>query len=54
MNRTYFISAIGLLGGFTSLLVAQDMPLSQVITEGESWEPVVTGYNFTDALESDA
>lgn len=54
MNRTSVFLAIQLFAGFASLLVAQDMPLSQVLIEGEDWEPVVTGYNFTDALESDA
>jgi len=54
MHRIYFLT-IGLLaGGFSPLAMAQDMALSQVIIDGESWEPVVTGYNFTDALESDA
>ncbi len=33
---------------------AQDMPLSQVLIEGEDWELVSEGYDFTDACAADA
>lgn len=35
-------------------LWAQDMPLSQVIIEGEDWEVVAEGFAFTDGLSTDA
>lgn len=34
--------------------VSQDMPLSQVLIEGEDWEPVAEGFEFTDGLCTDA
>ena len=37
-----------------SLQNAQDMPLSQVLIEGEDWVPVVDGFGFTDGLCTDA
>lgn len=33
---------------------AQDMPLSQVLIDGEDWEVAVEGYEFTDGLSTDA
>lgn len=36
-----------------SWIGAQDMPLSQVLIEGEGWEPFVEGYEFTDGLCTD-
>jgi gluconolactonase len=33
---------------------AQDMPLSQILIEGEDWEVVVEGFGFTDGLSTDA
>lgn len=30
------------------------MPLSQILIEGEDWEPIVEGYEFTDGLCTDA
>lgn len=33
---------------------AQDMPLSQVLIDGEGWEKVVDGFAFTDGLCTDA
>lgn len=32
---------------------SQDMPLSQVLIDGEGWEPVAEGFNFTDGLCTD-
>lgn len=37
-----------------SLATSQDMPLSQVLIDGESWEVVSEGHGFTDGLCSDA
>ena len=37
-----------------SPLFAQDMPLSQVLIEGEDWRVVSEGHGFTDALCADA
>lgn len=34
--------------------VGQDMPLSQVLIDGEDWEVAVEGYSFTDGLATDA
>jgi enterochelin esterase family protein len=44
--------ATGLLIG--AGLQAQDMPLSQVLIEGEDWEVAVEGFEFTDGLSTDA
>lgn len=33
---------------------AQDMPLSQVLIDGEGWEVVTEGHEFTDGLSTDA
>jgi enterochelin esterase family protein len=35
-------------------LSAQDMPLSQVLIEGEAWQLMAEGYGFTDACAADA
>ena len=35
-------------------LRAQDMPLSQVLIESETWQRVSSGHEFTDGLASDA
>lgn len=35
-------------------LVAQDMPLSQVLVEGQAWQRMAEGYGFTDACAADA
>lgn len=35
-------------------LVAQDMPLSDVLIEGEGWSVVAAGYGFTDGAATDA
>jgi gluconolactonase len=37
-----------------SFATAQDMPLSQVLIDGENWELVAEGYEFTDGLSTDA
>ncbi len=34
--------------------LAQDMPLSQVLIDGEGWQVVIDGHGFTDGLCSDA
>lgn len=39
---------------FTLSVRAQDMPLSQVLIEGEGWQVVSEGHGFTDGLCSDA
>lgn len=39
---------------FTGFLSAQDMPLSQVLIDGEDWEVAVEGFEFTDGLSTDA
>ncbi|QDU96332.1 SMP-30/gluconolactonase/LRE family protein [Lignipirellula cremea] len=36
-----------------ALIQAQDMPLSQVLIDGEDWEAVSTGHLFTDGLTAD-
>jgi len=38
----------------TTGLVAQDMPLKDVLIEGEGWEVVSEGHEFTDAPATDA
>ncbi len=43
-----------LLAGAAGGLGAQDMPLSQVLLEGEPWELVSEGYGFSDACAADA
>lgn len=35
-------------------LAAQDMPLTQVLIEGEGWQSVSKGHRFTDGLTTDA
>ncbi len=52
MHPTLFASAAFLVICLTAS--AQDMPLSQVLIENEDWEVVVEGYEFTDALTTDA
>ena len=39
---------------FSSLLQAQDMPLTQVLIDGEDWELVSEGHKITDAACKDA
>ena len=43
-----------LLIGWTGGALAQDMPLSQVLVDGEGWQVVSEGHGFTDGLCSDA
>jgi enterochelin esterase family protein len=52
MHPTLFTPAVFL--AFCLTASAQDMPLSQILIDGEDWEVVVEGYDFTDALTSDA
>ena len=35
-------------------LAAQDMPLTQVLIDGEDWQSVSKGHRFTDGLTTDA
>lgn len=49
---TRYLVCISLL--FPIISRAQDMPLSQVLIEGEGWKKVVDGFNFTDGLSTDA
>lgn len=43
-----------LSASFLTSVVGQDMPLSQVLIEGEEWEVAVEGFEFTDGLSTDA
>ena len=45
---------VSLLVCLSGALWAQDMPLSQVLIDGESWEVVSEGHGFTDGLCADA
>jgi len=40
--------------GILQPLAAQDMPLSQVLIDGENWQSVSNGHQFTDVLTTDA
>lgn len=51
MNR---IITFLLLFGWSGGVLAQDMPLSQVLIDGEGWQVVSEGHGFTDGLCSDA
>jgi enterochelin esterase family protein len=42
------------LCALTVSLAAQDMPLSQILVDGEDWKLVGEGYGFTDAACADA
>tara|TARA_R110002049_G_scaffold50370_3_gene143073 strand:+ start:112583 stop:113515 length:933 start_codon:yes stop_codon:yes gene_type:complete len=42
-----------ILVAMTTVVSAQDMPLSQVIVENETWQLVTSGHEFTDGLTSD-
>lgn len=53
MKPTLFLTT-ALLALSTLSSPAQDMPLSQVLIEGEDWEVVAEGYGFTDGLCTDA
>ena len=53
-----FVSCAGVAAVWLSLLVplaAQDMPLSQVLIDGEGWQLVAEGYKFTEgpAIDKD-
>lgn len=45
-----FLLLLGWAGG----VLAQDMPLSQVLIDGEGWQAVSEGHGFTDGVCSDA
>lgn len=46
--------AVAILALLPSALVAQDMPLSDVLIKGQGWELVGDGYTFTDGPAVDA
>ena len=50
MRKHLIFSLIGAAG----ILSAQDMPLAQVLIEGEQWQLLAEGYGFTDACAADA
>ncbi len=50
MNRFAFVFLIGLIAHAS---FAQDMPLSQVLVDGENWQVVSEGHRFTDGLAVD-
>lgn len=52
LRLTIFIQALGLVTA--GCLIGQDMPLSQVLVDGEPWHLVASGYGFTDACATDA
>jgi sugar lactone lactonase YvrE len=43
-----FVSGVVCLLSISSLVLAQDMPLSQVLIDGEGWKLVAEGYKFTE------
>lgn len=53
MIRTLFIAGLMLLGSVT-FSTAQDMPLTQVLIDGEGWELVADGFKFTEGPAADA
>ncbi len=60
MKKFYSTALLFLFLGLVTSAKAQDMPLSQILIEGEGWEPV-TGheasgrtFGFTDGLSTDA
>src|SRR5437016_4994196 len=46
--------AFAIFIGVTAVLIAQDMPLNQVLIEGESWAPVALEVGSIDGLTADA
>ncbi len=52
MFRHSFIPALCIL--FVGPAVAQDMPLSQVLVDGEDWQLVSEGHKFTEGPATDA
>lgn len=48
IRHSLYICLLALLS-LTSFVHAQDMPLSQVLIDGESWQLVGEGYQFTEA-----
>ncbi len=48
------ILPLALAAIFPLTVSGQDMPLTQVLIEGEDWEVVAEGYGFTDGLCADA
>jgi enterochelin esterase family protein len=52
MHRILF--TLSFAAFLTLPLAAQDMPLSQILTEDSPWELVAEGYEFTDGLTTDA
>lgn len=46
--------ALVMVSTITNSVIAQDMPLSQVLIDGEGWQLVADGYKFTEAPAVDA
>ena len=42
------LAMIVMLSGLTLASQAQDLPISQIMIEGESWELIAEGYQFTE------
>jgi len=51
MKRVVWSSVCGWI--LAAVVSAQDMPLSQVLIDGEGWQLVAEGYGFTDACAAD-
>ena len=49
-----FAMVATLLAAISSTSLAQDMPLSQILIEGEEWKLVAEGYQFTEGPAVDA
>ncbi len=47
-------SILSLLLALPALAICQDMPLSQILIDGDDWEVVTEGHEFTDGLSTDA
>ena len=55
MTRTLLVLLyLPVFVGFPSALRAQDMPLSQVLIDGEGWQLLGAGYKFTEGPAADA
>ena len=54
IDRILMIGMVSLLSfPICSRVAAQDMPLTQVLMEGEGWKMVSEGHRFTDGLTTD-
>ncbi len=50
----HLVAAVLMTLGMTSSLMAQDMPITQVLVDGKGWELVGEGYGFTEGPAVDA